>query len=382
MNSQDIAFGHTEYALSELDLRMIKPIPQGGNWKHIPKNIPSKRLDRIRETGGRTTLYGRMSWNNPSYTITTYFNRPGNGTYVHPEYDRVITSLEAARLQSFPDSYIFMGSKGSRTKQIGNAVPPLLAFAIAKSIKFKNTQLKTAIDLFAGAGGMSLGFNWAGFKTIAANDNFREASITYQQNHPNTTFIPGDITDPEVKKSLLDVINRNNGVDLVIGGPPCQGFSHAGKRLIDDPRNVLYKEFVEVVKLCKPKVLVMENVEGILSMRKGLAFNEIKVDFEKLGYRVEGRKLIAAEYGVPQKRKRVIIIGTIHDNPSDFFPTPILTKNHFLTVKDAIGDIPGKLSKDVYQSVNLKKSNSIYQELMRSKINVNQFMKTIESQFL
>ena len=137
---------HITYALSALDFRMVRAIPQGGNWKHIPLDVPSKRVQRIRETGGRTTLYGRLSWNKPSYTITTYFNRPGNGTYIHPDEDRVITAREAARLQSFPDDYLFYGSKGSFCIQIGNAVPVCLASSMAASIK-KSLDALSAVVL-------------------------------------------------------------------------------------------------------------------------------------------------------------------------------------------------------------------------------------------
>ena len=108
-----MVYNHTTYSLSKNDLRMVKSIPPGGNWKNIPLDIPSKRLEQIRVSGGRTTLYGRLSFEKPSYTITTYFNRPGNGTYIHPIHDRVISAREAARFQSFPDNYIFKGSKGS-----------------------------------------------------------------------------------------------------------------------------------------------------------------------------------------------------------------------------------------------------------------------------
>ena len=123
-------YNHITYSLSENDLRMVVSIPAGGNWKNIPLDIPSKRLERIRETGGRTTLYGRLRWEKPSYTITTYFNRPGNGAYIHPKDNRVISAREAARLQSFPDDFIFEGTITKKFKQIGNAVPPLLSMEI------------------------------------------------------------------------------------------------------------------------------------------------------------------------------------------------------------------------------------------------------------
>ena len=186
-------YNHITFSLSENDMKMVKAVPEGGNWKDIPLDIPSKRLERIRETGGRTTLYGRLRKNKPSYTITTYFNRPGNGAYIHPTQDRVLSAREAARLQSFPDNYIFQGSKTSLPKQIGNAVPLLLAYAIATQIK-KQTKVKNVLDLFCGAGGLSLGFEWAKFNIVAANDNFNAACDTYRANHSNTILIEGDIT--------------------------------------------------------------------------------------------------------------------------------------------------------------------------------------------
>ena len=110
--------------------------------KNIPLSIPSKRLENIRKTGGRTTYYGRLRWDYPSYTITTYFNRPGNGCSIHPDdsqskkpQHRLISFREAARLQSFPDSFRFYGSNSSKYLQIGNAVPPLLAKNVARSLK-------------------------------------------------------------------------------------------------------------------------------------------------------------------------------------------------------------------------------------------------------
>jgi Alw26I/Eco31I/Esp3I family type II restriction m6 adenine DNA methyltransferase len=127
---------HFTPGLSELDLRMVKAVPPGGNWKDIPKSIPSERLAQIRESyangeGSRSTYYGRLHPDAPSYTISTYFNRPGNGCHIHYDFEggqhRVISQREAARLQGFPDSFVFCGNRGSVNKQIGNAVPPLLA---------------------------------------------------------------------------------------------------------------------------------------------------------------------------------------------------------------------------------------------------------------
>lgn len=372
-----MVYNHTTYSLSANDLRMVKSVPPGGNWKNIPHDIPSKRLEQIRISGGRTTLYGRLSFDKPSYTITTYFNRPGNGTYIHPIHDRVLSAREAARFQSFPDNYIFEGSKGSLCKQIGNAVPPLLAFSIANEIR-KKTKTKNLLDLFCGAGGLSLGFGWAGYKVIAANDNFKQACETYRTNHTDTVLIEGDITDKQIQENLLKE-SEIGKVDIVVGGPPCQGFSHAGKRMIDDPRNLLYKEFVNIVKKIKPKVFVMENVEGILTINGGKTYEEVKSNFQKLGYSVAGQKLHAVKFGVPQKRKRVVIIGTLNGNPEDLFPNPIIDdETSYISTENAIGDLFDIEVGEHEDKIRLtSKPTHPFQKFARGLISPSEYVKTL-----
>lgn len=158
------------------------------------------------------------------------------------------------------------------------------------------------ISLFSGAGGMDLGFINAGFEIIWANDFFKEAVDTYK-NNIGKHIVFGDIT--KIKSEEIP-----DGADLVIGGFPCQGFSVANnKRSMKDERNFLYKEMLRIIKDKKPKFFVAENVKGILSMEKGKVIQMIKKDFESLGYKVDARLLNAAEYGVPQARERVVIIG-------------------------------------------------------------------------
>lgn len=158
------------------------------------------------------------------------------------------------------------------------------------------------ISLFSGAGGMDLGFINSGFDIVWANDFFKEAVETYKNNIGNH-IIFGDIT-----KISSDEMPDN--IDLVIGGFPCQGFSVANtRRSMKDERNFLYKEMLRVIRDKNPKFFVAENVKGILSMEKGKVFEMIKKDFESLGYKVDARLLNAAEYGVPQARERVVIIG-------------------------------------------------------------------------
>ena len=158
------------------------------------------------------------------------------------------------------------------------------------------------ISLFSGAGGMDLGFINAGFDIVWANDFFKEAVESYKKN-VDDRIVYGDITK-------IDSSEMPDDIDLVIGGFPCQGFSVANtKRSMKDERNFLYKEMLRVIDDKKPKFFVAENVKGILSMKKGKVFEMIKKDFKKLGYNVDAKLLNAAEYGVPQARERVIIIG-------------------------------------------------------------------------
>ena len=165
-----------------------------------------------------------------------------------------------------------------------------------KKKKFK------VISLFSGAGGMDIGFINSGFEIVWANDFFKEAVESYKKNIGDH-IVYGDIT--KIKSDEMP-----DDIDLVIGGFPCQGFSVANnKRSMKDERNFLYKEMLRVIKDKKPKFFVAENVKGILSMEKGKVIEMIKKDFESLGYKVDARLLNAAEYGVPQARERVVIIG-------------------------------------------------------------------------
>lgn len=338
-----LLLNHTTFKLSDLDLEMIKAVPQGGSWKDIPMETveKSKRLKRITQTGGRTTLYGRIDYNKPSYTITTYFNRPGNGTYVHPVHERVLTVREAARFQAFKDDYYFFGNKTQHLKQVGNAVPTLLAYQIAREIKRK-TGCSKSIDLFCGAGGMTAGFKAAGIQSLLSNDIEESACITLKINNPEINVLCGDITKAETK----DAIERaalDGGADIICGGPPCQGFSMAGFRAENDPRNQLFREFVDVVKRVNPKVIVFENVEGLLSYQGGKTYREVHALFTELGYNTEGRTLMASDYAIPQKRKRVIIICTRNDmdvDPRELFPKPITVEEfNQVTARETIADL-------------------------------------------
>lgn len=340
---QGSLLNHTTFKLSNLDLEMIKAVPPGGSWKDIPMETveKSKRLKKITQTGGRTTLYGRIDYDKPSYTITTYFNRPGNGTYVHPVCERVLTVREAARFQAFQDDYYFWGNKSQHLKQVGNAVPTLLAYQIAHEIK-KKTGCSKSIDLFCGAGGMTVGFKAAGIRSLLSNDIEASACITLKINNPEINVLCGDITAAKTKNAI-EKAALEGGADIICGGPPCQGFSMAGFRAENDPRNQLFRDFADVVRRVDPKVIVFENVEGLLSYQEGKTYSEVHTLFEKLGYRTEGRVLLASDYAVPQKRKRVIILCTRNDmnvSPGELFPQPITEKeNCQVTARETISDL-------------------------------------------
>ncbi len=195
------------------------------------------------------------------------------------------------------------------------------------------------VSLFSGAGGLDFGFIKAGHQILWANDLYRDAVETYQKNIGNH-IVCEDIS----KISTSDIPD----CDIVIGGFPCQGFSVANtKRHVDDERNVLYKQLLRVIRDKNPKFFLAENVKGILSIGKGKVFQMILDDFQSIGYNVQYRVLNAADYGVPQTRLRVIIVGVRKDVHFEYkYPSPTNSKDganglpRWVSVSDALKDIP------------------------------------------
>lgn len=201
--------------------------------------------------------------------------------------------------------------------------------------------MPTYIDLFSGSGGFSLGFDWAGFDNLFSVEFDHEICETYRYNFPNHKLIECDITKLENKR-VLELV-KGKKVDVIIGGPPCQGFSMAGnigRQFIDDPRNYLFKEFVRIVEIVKPTCFVMENVARLYTRLNGRTKEEIINHFERIGYVVDARIVCASEYGVPQNRYRVLFIGKKTDNFMYPIVFPKKSIGEPLTIKEAIGKYP------------------------------------------
>jgi len=373
-----LLYNHIAPRFSKLELEMVQHIPPGGNWQDIPESVPSQRLAQIRRNGGgRTTYYGRLRWNKPSYTISTYFNRMGNGCHIHPEQNRLISIREGARLQSFPDSYRFHGSKASIYKQIGNAVPPLLGFVIASSLRHR-IRSPYFVDLFAGAGGLSEGFRMGGLTPVAGIEIDESFFQTYKKNLGSTDgngFVCGNVCEARNQKKIVDE-SSSFDVDVIAGGPPCQGFSLAGWFNPSDLRNQLFKEFVSMVAHLSPKIFILENVLGMLSMDKGGFVRKMISEFESIGYYVSMPwKLNAADYGVPQLRKRVFLVGS--SQRSEFLPpSPIFDEEHYATVKDAIFGLPPLEPGDGEDSIEYNlEAHSNYQRFLMGEIDAESFIQ-------
>lgn len=222
------------------------------------------------------------------------------------------------------------------------------------------------IDLFAGAGGMSLGFVMAGYTPIASVEINQFAVQTYSHNFVdkrgfNEFIQTRDIREDVVKQELYDIVG-NREIDVICGGFPCQGFSMAGNRIVTDERNSLYKEMLEIVKHIKPKFVVMENVVGLRSMLDGKIEAQIIKDYEDAGYNVNVTVLNAADYGVPQLRKRVIFICN-RINKTNYHPQPLLQPYEYKTTRDAIEDLMDLEDKKEFNHVKTKHKGDMPERL-------------------
>ncbi|MDY5193849.1 MAG: DNA cytosine methyltransferase [Candidatus Aphodosoma sp.] len=223
----------------------------------------------------------------------------------------------------------------------------------------------TFVDLFCGAGGLSKGLEMSGLEGICGLDWFKEACMTYNRNfdHP---FVNGDIKSPEIKAQFYDTVRRQlNGrhLDIVAGGFPCQGFSMAGNRIVDDPRNSLYLELIEIVEHLQPDFVICENVKGLRSMLDGLVEKKIIDDFRAIGYEMNVMTLCAADYYTPQKRERVIFIGN-RKGLKNYHPQPILQPAEYITTGAAIVDLMEMPENKAFNHVPTKHRPDMAQRML------------------
>lgn len=322
---------------SDIVIERYKLIPEGGKLpppEELPEHIRRKNF-------GNT--YVRLHREKVSPTMV-----PGNNAFpVHPTLNRSLTPREAARIQSFPDTIFFTGARKDQCTLVGNAVPPLMAANIAaalekhllgeikgrnkndlylkrndkkniKSLMDSNNGRLNFIDLFSGAGGIGIGLEQAGFNHIFSADFDSAVAKTFRYNNPNIPFIEGDLSHEHVFESIKEQF-KDTAVDLIVGGPPCQGFSMFGKRRFvntqdydphTDDRNRLVFTYLKYVELFNPKWFMIENVPGFVTLDDGYFIEALLKDIDKLGYHNCEYKIInTADYGVPQKRRRFILIA-------------------------------------------------------------------------
>lgn len=366
---------HLALKHKDIVLERYKLIPEGGKLPppdEMPENIRRKNFG---------STYIRLDRNKPSVTLV-----PGNNAFpVHPVLNRSLTPREAARIQTFPDGHIFTGTRRKQCILVGNAVPPLLAANIARVVKehlliekmksdekdmfkkrnisptsynpvipkFQNQKEYTFIDLFSGAGGITVGLKKAGFDPLFSCDHDQFVKATHEHNFPGVNYFDGDLSD---KKNFNDIVSSlsSKKITLLAGGPPCQGFSMFGKRRFintqnydpsTDPRNKLVFTFIDYVKALKPDWIMMENVAGFANLDNGFFLKELVKIINDIGYEdCEWRILNTAEYGVPQKRKRFILLanrtGNIIPWPKPkYFQNPESWQLPFRTVGEVITDL-------------------------------------------
>lgn len=217
------------------------------------------------------------------------------------------------------------------------------------------------LDLFCGAGGLSYGFESAGFNVLLGIDNDAKALETFELNHKGAKSICGDITQIEYEKDIKPLLGEKQ-IDVIIGGPPCQGMSLSGPRKFDDPRNKLYLSYIRLVKEIQPKAFVIENVPGLVTLFDGQIKDNIIEKFTEMGYQIQYRTLCSADYGVPQSRKRVVFVGTKVGE----FHYPEVNPN-VVTCSMALSDLP-PLENELGEEVSdypMPPQND-YQRLMRA----------------
>lgn len=221
-----------------------------------------------------------------------------------------------------------------------NAGGPAFSFDYCYNKNYMGKNKKfTVVDLFSGCGGLSKGFLDAGYDVILGVDNDNPSLKTFEANHGSSRVLNADLFDKKAIKEIKKITGGKK-VDVLVGGPPCQGFSLTGTRNFDDKRNRLYLSFIETVKELKPKAFLIENVPGLVRLYDGNVKNEIIKRLGNLGYTVEWKILCAADFGVPQVRTRVVFVGLLKKYGKFVFPKPTNTPENYVSSSEAISDLP------------------------------------------
>lgn len=290
--------------------------PSDGGWPPFPlprgEPVPLKRI-------APDVIACRSQGNNPwiasSRPCCTITKTPYTEIFLlRGGQTREPTEDELRAIGSFPADFWF-GTKRNAWERIGNSVPPRFAFAIAECIRDGILHMPefTYLSTFAGCGGSSLGYKWAGGIGVAAVEFDRNAAETYRRNFPGVPVLERDIATVTAEELLALTGLSIGALDVLDGSPPCQGFSTAGKRRFDDPRNTLFREYVRLVHGLQPRVFVMENVSGMVKGKMKLAFKAIMETLKDTGYTVRCKLLNAMYFNVPQSRQRLIWIGVRPD---------------------------------------------------------------------
>ncbi len=240
----------------------------------------------------------------------------------------------------------------------------------------------TVLDLFSGVGGLSKGFLDANYNVVLGVDFDEMALTTFKANHGTSDIMALDLFDHNNLNKIEGYFNKKNiKLDVLIGGPPCQGFSLAGPRIIDDKRNTLYKAMVKIAKRLIPKAVILENVPGLLQLNNGYGSQKIMEDFSNLNYTIVSKILYAPDFGIPQIRKRVFFVALYGNTKSFNFPNSILSKENYITCEEAISDLPplNGILGDLIQNYSCQPKTE-YQKVMRKNSqNIQNHIGTIHS---
>ena len=353
-------------------------------------SIPHKTRFWIDETGQKWRSIGNAMWltnldipkRHEKLTLTKCYN-----TEEYPRYDNY-DAINVSRVANIP--YDFDGIMGvpitflkyynsSQFEIVGEAnhgsdnefdlfKPKINGREQFKRILIRHRKTGTkdlkVLDLFCGAGGLSYGIDKnSHFKTVIALDFDEKAANTFRENMPYAQVLVGDIKNPKTKQDIIS-LSKAKGVNMIVGGPPCQGYSSKGKKLgLKDPRNFLFREYLSIVNKLQPDVFVIENVKGLLNASNGWFKDEIVNEIQSLGYKVEFGVLNAADFGVPQARERAIFICSRHNA----ITLPICINPKRVTVRDAISDLAYcESGEGSFESPYITEPESDYQRMMRT----------------